>query len=99
MERIVSATKLNLQRFTHAKKVANIFNKLLDEGYVIFEEDGNQHKSKFEIDEKALIVKSNCIVWFGWTNPPDTNKIFDAQFENWMVVHPKNVAKMTSFLL
>lgn len=82
-------------RWENAKKKCAKIQKLLAEGYLIFDADGNKIRTA-EIKDNTFYI-NNCFYFINDIKLDnglyETIKEFNKTFSNWVYVHPKNVKK------
>ena len=84
-------------RWENAKKKCAKIQKLLSEGYLIFDEDGVKITSAEIKDDYSFNVGNGCFYFLNDVNLDngmyETTKEFNKTFSDWKYVHPKHVKK------
>jgi len=93
-------------RWNNAVRIAETFNNLIDDGYIITDGDG-VISGKFEITEDEIALKTSpttCIVYF--INDPgmdngmhDTIEEYTKYFNDWIAIPKKAHSKFLNFVV
>jgi hypothetical protein len=95
-------------RWNNAIRIAETINKLFDEGYLIYTDDGDEMTHKFVVtDEHIYLPFGDCrgsketsrIVYFENTKDMDDGmhtsiKEYNALFESWKMIRPEHIVKL-----
>ncbi len=86
-------------RWNHAMKIALKVNKLIDKGYLVYDEEGQSIK-KFTF-EGSKIIFDECIIFINgdkeWDDGAhDTITEFDKSrgIKDWKYIHPKHIHQL-----
>lgn len=83
--------RLEQARWNNAVKIVTKINDLIDQGYIIFDEEGCK-VSKFVINEDDIY--SGCLNYWSFGSWQLTVKDYKALFKDWYGFHPKHMVKI-----
>lgn len=88
-------------RWNNARKIMDKINSCLDAGCLIFDEDGDLIKQRFEIKMHHPFETITCqnVCYFINSTSLDngmytTIKEFNSKFKMWKIVHPKHIVSL-----
>jgi len=87
------------RRWNNAVRIANKINHLLEQGYIVYDSEGDRVRHSFQVSEEEILLPLSDnfkILYFLRDTELDNGahtKISDYNdmFKNWMFVHPSNI--------
>ena len=88
-------------RWKNAIRIAENINKMLTDGYIVYDSEGVRVGNKFKVTSEEITHDGNDgnIIYFTNNNNQDmgaltTIKEYNKEFEKWLCVDPKHILKV-----